>query len=63
MIVAAALLSECDILYSEDMQNGLTIEGRLNILNPFSALRKEPERGSSRKNIRDWNGQFQEIPD
>jgi len=36
MIAAAALLSECDILYSEDMQNGMTIEGRLNIQNPFS---------------------------
>jgi predicted nucleic acid-binding protein len=35
MIVAAALLSECDILYSEDMQDGLIIDGRLHIQNPF----------------------------
>ncbi|MFP4348263.1 MAG: PIN domain-containing protein [Thermodesulfobacteriota bacterium] len=35
MIVAAALLSECGILYSEDMQDGLIIDGRLHIQNPF----------------------------
>ncbi len=35
MMVAAALLSECDILYSEDMQDGLIIDGRLQIQNPF----------------------------
>ncbi len=35
MIVAAALQSGCAILYSEDMQNGLVVEGRLRIVNPF----------------------------
>ena len=35
MIVAAALLSGCDILWSEDMQHGLLIETRLRIANPF----------------------------
>ena len=35
MIVAAALLANCDVLYSEDMQNGLMIEDRLEILDPF----------------------------
>jgi predicted nucleic acid-binding protein len=34
LIVAASLLSGCDILYSEDMQHGHTIEG-LTIINPF----------------------------
>jgi predicted nucleic acid-binding protein len=36
-IVAAAHLAECDTLYSEDMQHGLVIEGRLTIRNPFVA--------------------------
>lgn len=35
MIVAAALSSGCDRLYSEDMQHGQLIEGRLRIVNPF----------------------------
>jgi predicted nucleic acid-binding protein len=37
MIVAAALLAGCDLLWSEDMQHGLVIEGRLRIANPFRA--------------------------
>ena len=35
MIVAAALLAEADTLYSEDMQDGLLVEGQLRIRNPF----------------------------
>ena len=35
MIVAAALLADCDTLYSEDMPAGLLVEGRLRIVNPF----------------------------
>jgi predicted nucleic acid-binding protein len=35
MIVAAALVSQCDPLYSEDMQHGLLIDGQLRIQNPF----------------------------
>ena len=35
MIVAAALLAGCDILYSEDMQHGMSLGGRLRIVNPF----------------------------
>lgn len=34
-IVAATCLAECDTLYSEDMQHGMVIEGRLTIRNPF----------------------------
>jgi len=37
MIVAAALLAGCDVLYSEDMHDGLVIEERLRIVNPFAA--------------------------
>ena len=37
MIVAAALLADCDTLYSEDMQPGLVVENRLRIVNPFAA--------------------------
>jgi predicted nucleic acid-binding protein len=35
IIVAAALEADCDILYSEDMQNGQVIENTLKIVNPF----------------------------
>lgn len=35
MIVAAALNVDCDILYSEDMADGLRVEGNLTIVNPF----------------------------
>lgn len=35
MIVASALLANCTTLWSEDMQNGLLVEGRLRIVNPF----------------------------
>lgn len=35
LIVAAALLSGCSMLYSEDMQHGQIIEGQLTICNPF----------------------------
>jgi predicted nucleic acid-binding protein len=37
MIAAAALHADCAILWSEDMQDGLTIENRLHIRNPFRA--------------------------
>lgn len=36
MIVAAALLAGCDVLWSEDMQHGLVVDGRLTIRNPFA---------------------------
>lgn len=35
-IVAAALLADCDTLWSEDMQDGLMVHGRMKIRNPFS---------------------------
>lgn len=35
MIVAAALLAGCRTLLSEDMQNGQTIDGTLEVRNPF----------------------------
>jgi len=34
-IIAAALLSDCTILYSEDLHHGLVIENKLRIVNPF----------------------------
>ena len=36
MIVAAALESGCDTLYSEDMHAGLVVGDRLTIVNPFA---------------------------
>jgi predicted nucleic acid-binding protein len=35
LIVAAALEGGCTVLYSEDMQDGQIIEGKLTIKNPF----------------------------
>lgn len=35
LIVASALSSNATVLYSEDMQDGLVIESRLRIVNPF----------------------------
>jgi len=35
LIVASALEANCATLYSEDMQDGQVIEGRLTIRNPF----------------------------
>jgi predicted nucleic acid-binding protein len=35
LIVSAALSTNCEILLSEDMHNGLLINERLSILNPF----------------------------
>lgn len=36
LIVATALETGCDTLYSEDMQNRQVIEGCLSIINPFA---------------------------
>lgn len=35
LIISAAIESECTILYSEDMNNGQEIEGKMRIVNPF----------------------------
>jgi len=35
LIVASALQSGAQILYSEDMQHGLVVDGQLRIVNPF----------------------------
>jgi predicted nucleic acid-binding protein len=36
MIVASALIAGCTTLWSEDMQDGLVVEGRLRVVNPFA---------------------------
>ena len=36
LIVAAALEAECDILYTEDLHDGLVIEQTLTVKNPFT---------------------------
>jgi predicted nucleic acid-binding protein len=36
LIVAAALEAGCQTLYTEDMQHGLVVEGRLRLVNPFA---------------------------
>lgn len=38
LIVAAALESECTFLFTEDLQNGFLIEGRLRVVNPFMLI-------------------------
>ena len=35
LIVTAALLAKCDILYSEDMQHGYVFDNCLRVVNPF----------------------------
>lgn len=35
MVVSAALFSDAETLYSEDMHDGLIVEGNLRIINPF----------------------------
>ena len=37
MIAASALHADCDTLWSEDMQDGILLEDRLRIVNPFRA--------------------------
>jgi len=37
MIVASALDADCEVLWSEDMHDGLVIDGRLRIADPFRA--------------------------
>lgn len=41
LIVAAALRAGCRTLYSEDLQDGQTIDGRLVVRNPFAARPSE----------------------
>jgi predicted nucleic acid-binding protein len=38
MITASALHADCDTLWSEDMQDGIVLDDRLRIVNPFRAL-------------------------
>src|SRR3981081_934741 len=38
MIAALALHADCDTLWSEDMQDGIVLDDRLRIVNPFRAL-------------------------
>lgn len=35
LVVAAALRADCSVLWSEDMQDGLIVDERLRIANPF----------------------------
>jgi predicted nucleic acid-binding protein len=41
MIVASALDANCGVLWSEEMQDGMTIEKRLRVVNPF--VRTKPK--------------------
>jgi predicted nucleic acid-binding protein len=38
MVVAAALSADCETLWSEDMQDGLLVDKRLMIVNPFGGM-------------------------
>jgi predicted nucleic acid-binding protein len=38
MIVASALHAGCDTLWSEDMQHGMALDGRLRVVNPFRGM-------------------------
>lgn len=43
LIIAAALIAECETLYSEDVQSGQVINGRLVIKNPFATKCRVPD--------------------
>lgn len=36
LMIASAQRSGCDVLWSEDMQDGMIVDSRLRIINPFS---------------------------
>jgi predicted nucleic acid-binding protein len=38
LMVAAAMCADCNVLFSEDMQDGMVIDGRLRIVNPFREI-------------------------
>jgi predicted nucleic acid-binding protein len=42
LIVAAALLSGCDTLYTEDLQHGMVFEGQLTVVNPSLPTEQHP---------------------
>ncbi len=37
LIVASALVTNCDTLYSEDMQDGLKVQDKFVVVNPFTS--------------------------
>lgn len=37
MILASALLAGCNLVFTEDLQDGQCIDGRLTVRNPFTA--------------------------
>jgi predicted nucleic acid-binding protein len=39
LIAASALHADCDTLWSEDMQHGMALDGRLRVANPFRPTR------------------------
>ena len=42
LILAAARRGNCDLLLSEDLQNGLVIDGVLRVVDPFAATAEQP---------------------
>jgi predicted nucleic acid-binding protein len=40
LVIAAAIEGECKTLFSEDLRNGQTIDGRITIRNPFARSRQ-----------------------
>lgn len=38
LILSFALENNCSILYTEDMQDGQIVEGKIRIINPFKQL-------------------------
>jgi predicted nucleic acid-binding protein len=37
LLIAAALIADCKVLYSEDLQHGQLIDRQLRVVNPFNA--------------------------
>lgn len=38
LILSSALENNCSIFYTEDMQDGQIVEGKIRIINPFKQL-------------------------
>lgn len=54
-ILSAALEAKCDVLHSEDIQHGLLVEGRLQIIHSFAAVAGQlasPHKGVHERQIR-----------
>ena len=56
-IVAAALSAGASVLYSEDLHDGLLVDGRVRVISPFRNVAEQP-----RARYRAKRGQGERVP-